>query len=357
MRAIIYRRTLSITSGAGKLIAVQAQALRGAGFDTRLACQRGAWRYWMRGGLRAHTYTADEIRQVSGTPECLVIDHAMELPGAQIVFSHNLMSQARRFMERPEMDIEADRERQFFAALNSEALVVANSMLVREAIREHFEFPQDRLRLCYPGIRTTEFSAQRRTLLRAQARRALGLRAETPLVGFVTSGDLHKRGMGIFLDTAAAMLAERPDLRFLVVGSRVLPSWMRRHALLASGTVLHRGRGRHPAKWMAALDVFLYPARFEEFGMVVMEACALGVPVITSRRVGAAECLPEPFAPWICAVPEAEQLADSTLRLLADETARSRLSAAGIEAAARFGEANYAADSLAIVASRTETAA
>jgi len=331
--------------------------LRGAGIDTRLVCQRGALRYWMRSGLRAHTRSAEAVARISGTPECLVIDHAMALPGAQVVFSHNLMAQAQLFLQRPDMDIEADRERRFFAALNPDALVVANSMLVREAIRAHFDVPEHRLRVCYPGFRAAEFSSLRRTQLRAQARRALGLRTDTPLIGFVTSGDLHKRGMGIFLDAATAMLAQTPGLRFLVVGSRVLPSWMRRHPLLARGTVLHRGRGTHPAKWIAALDVFLYPARFEEFGMVVLEACALGVPVITSRRVGAAECLPEPYAPWICAAPQAELLADASLRLLADESARSRLSAAGIETAAGLDDARYAAETLAIVASRTEAAA
>ena len=357
MRAIIYRRNLSITSGAGQLIAMQAHALRGAGIDARLACQRGSWRYWLRGGPRARTFSAEAIQRLTGTPDRLLIDHGMELPGAQFVFCHNLMTQARRYLERPDMEIEAERERRFFATLNPGAVVVANSRLVRDALVQQFELPAERLRVCYPGFRAAVFAPERRAALRTDARRALGLHPETPLVGFVTSGDLHKRGMGIFLDTAAALLADSPKLRFLVVGSRVLPSWMRRHPLLANATVLHRGRGRQPEKWMAALDVFLYPARFEEFGMVVLEACALGVPVITSRRVGAAECLPGAFAPWICSEPTPELLADATARLLADELARSRLSAAAIEAAAALDGERYGRESLAIVTRRTEAAA
>ncbi|MGD8324772.1 MAG: glycosyltransferase family 4 protein, partial [Gammaproteobacteria bacterium] len=297
MRTVVYRRSLSFTSGAGQLIAIQVRALRAAGIETELVCQRGGLRFWLRAGLRAHHLSAAASRQLAGTPERLLIDHGMELPAAQIVFSHNLMSEARRFLVRPDIDAAAAQERRYFSELNARAVIVANSQLVSRAIAEHFDWPRERLRVCYPGFRTAVFDSERRTSLRAVARRALGVAETTPLVGFVTSGDLHKRGLGVFLDAAGEMLAQRPDLRFLVTGSRMLPEWMRRHPLLRRGRLLHRARGAHPERWMSALDVFLYPARFEEFGMVVLEACALGVPVITSRRVGAAECLPEVYAP------------------------------------------------------------
>jgi len=41
----------------------------------------------------------------------------------------------------------------------------------------------------------------------------------------------------------------------------------------------------------AAADVLCVPSRQEAFGNVVLEACAAGVPVVTSRRVGASELL------------------------------------------------------------------
>ena len=72
----------------------------------------------------------------------------------------------------------------------------------------------------------------------------------------------------------------------------------------ARGVVRYRPKSRHPEPWFAALDLFLYPARFEEFGMVLAEAQAMGVPVLTSRRVGASECLPSAYAPWLLDGPE-----------------------------------------------------
>jgi hypothetical protein len=216
MRSIVYRRSLSYTSGAGQLMAMQVRAMRAAGIDTQLACQRGALRFWLRARLRARRISAGELHRLAGTPELLVIDHGMELPQAQIVFAHNLMAEARRYLERPDIDAAALREGEFFSRLDRQALVVANSKLVRDAISRHYDWPDDQLRVCHPGFRADTFSRDRRGQLRAQARRALGIADATPLVGFVTSGDLHKRGLGVFIDTATAMLRERSDLRFLV---------------------------------------------------------------------------------------------------------------------------------------------
>jgi glycosyltransferase involved in cell wall biosynthesis len=357
MRTIVYRRSLSFTSGAGQLIAMQVRALRAAGINTELVCQRGGWRFWLRSGLRARHVTAAASQGITGTPERLVVDHGMELPGAQIVFAHNLMSEARHFLDRPDIDFAAEQEHRFFSALNSEALVVANSQLVRKAIAERFQWPDELLKVCYPGYRKEVFSSERRAALRIEARKALGISADTPLIGFVTSGDLHKRGLGLFIDAATEMLTQRPDLRFLVTGSQRLPDWMHHHTLLTRGRLLHRARGTRPELWMSALDVFLFPARFEEFGMVVLEACALGVPVITSRRVGAAECLPDSYSPWICGSPDPRALADLGLRLLSDAAARASLSSAGIAAADTLSDLRYAQESLSIISSRLKAAA
>src|SRR5690606_181714 len=102
-------------------------------------------------------------------------------------------------------------------------------------------------------------------------------------------------GLDVFLDAAERIASGHSDVRFLVVGSRRMPESMRCHPLLASGKMTHRPKSTHPERWIAALDVFLYAAHFEEFGMVVSEAQAFEVPVLTSRHVGAAECLPTEY--------------------------------------------------------------
>ncbi len=229
----------------------------------------------------------------------------------------------------------------FSARLNSSATVVANSKLVAAALHEHFGIAHDRLAVLQPGFDSRRYSLSRMTELRAAARRELGVGGNTPLVGFVTSGDFAKRGLDLFLECAARIVAARPDACFLVVGSKHLPDEARTHALVRSGVVRYRPKGGRPEPWFAALDLFLYAARFEEYGMVVAEAQAMGVPVLTSRRVGASECLPDEYAPWLLDTPEPIAMAERALALLADADLRARLAGAAAATIGAFDERAY----------------
>jgi glycosyltransferase involved in cell wall biosynthesis len=55
---------------------------------------------------------------------------------------------------------------------------------------------------------------------------------------------------------------------------------------------------------LAAADVLCVPSRQEAFGNVVLEACAAGVPVVTSQLVGAAELLEGPCARLVVPRPD-----------------------------------------------------
>jgi glycosyltransferase involved in cell wall biosynthesis len=145
----------------------------------------------------------------------------------------------------------------------------------------------------------------------------------------------------LFLESAAQIAAARPATRFLVVGSKVLPDWARAHELVRSGRLLHRPKGREPERWMAALDLFLYAARFEEFGLVVLEAQALGIAVLTSRRVGAAECLAPEYGRWLLDRPDPAVFAKNAVALLEDAETRYALGAAGASCAEAFDRDAY----------------
>ena len=222
-----------------------------------------------------------------------------------------------------------------------------------EALHAHFGIARERLAVLYPGYSAARYSLERAAELRGGARSALGVEPRAPLVGFVTSGDFAKRGLDLFLDCAARIASARPDVRFLVVGSKELPEHARTHALVRSGVVLYRPKSLRPERWFAALDLFLYAARFEEFGMVLSEAQAMGVPVLTSRLVGASECLPDVYASWLLDRPEPAELAARAMTLLADAEARGRLAAAAAATVMAFDERSYAEGTQRLIALRT----
>jgi glycosyltransferase involved in cell wall biosynthesis len=347
MRTQLFTKRLDFNSGTGQLLRTQVRALRAAGVDAVLACERGGLRYFLRTGIRTRRTSVAALRSRRDPLE-IIVDHNLAVPEADIVFVHNLATEANRFLPAANVS-RAEEEREFFDALPERTPIVANSELVKSALVAHFALKPERIIVHHPGHEAARFAAESRRELRARARRLLGFGESTPVAGFVTSGDFRKRGLDLFIAVAEKIAAAEPEARFLVVGGRELPRQAAEHPLFASGKAKHRAKNHSPELWMAALDVFVYPARYEEFGMVVLEALALGVPIVTSRRVGAAECLPAEYAPWLGAAPDAEEFAAHTLTLLHDRDTRERLSTVGSRAAHDWDDTRYGRETVATI--------
>lgn len=348
MSILLYRPSLDVRSGAGQLIRMQAEGLAAAGETVRVGCERGALKFFLRTGCRARRYSRGAANALAASG-VLLVDHGLALSSAHLVFVHNLYSEALDFLPRPEWAEAAAQETQFFAQLDRDTPIVANSELVKNALQRRFDLGAARIGVHYPGYDSERFRASRTLALRREARDALQLDQHAPLIGFVTSGDFQKRGLDVFLDTAERVSSARPDCRFLVVGSKQLPAVARQHDLVASGRVLHRPKTSQPELFMAALDLFVYTACFEEFGMVILEAQALGIPILTSRRVGASECLPPDYAAHLLETPEPGLLADKALALLTDTQTRVELAAAGLRNVVGYRRETYAAQSVAAI--------
>ncbi len=88
------------------------------------------------------------------------------------------------------------------------------------------------------------------------------------------------------------------------------------------------------ALWYSGAEAFVYPSRYEGFGMPVAEAMACGTPVIAST----ASSLPEVVGDAGLLVPpdDEDAWADALAHVLANNSVRDALSAAGRKQAARF---------------------
>jgi glycosyltransferase involved in cell wall biosynthesis len=86
--------------------------------------------------------------------------------------------------------------------------------------------------------------------------------------------------------------------------------------------------------WYNAADLFVYPSRFEGFGLPVLEAMACGVPVVTTN----ASSLPEVAgdAALLVAPDDEGQLVEAMRCGLSDQTLRQEIRAKGLAQAARF---------------------
>jgi glycosyltransferase involved in cell wall biosynthesis len=82
-------------------------------------------------------------------------------------------------------------------------------------------------------------------------------------------------------------------------------------------------------EYFRAADVFFFPTHLEGFGIVVAEAMAAGLPVVTTRAKGVRGVVAEGETALCCDVGDAECMAQALDALTRDPELRRRLGAAG----------------------------
>lgn len=96
------------------------------------------------------------------------------------------------------------------------------------------------------------------------------------------------------LDLLLRAMTRLPEARLAVVGEDSLegPHFRAMARDLGLETrVRFVGRQPEPAPWFQACDLFVFPTRYEPFGMVVTEAMACGLPVLVPFAAGASEII------------------------------------------------------------------
>lgn len=149
------------------------------------------------------------------------------------------------------------------------------------------------------------------------------------------------------IDTAIRALADLREARLTVIGSGEDAHLRELEALAADEGVADRvafglrARADLPAAYAAA-DVTLFPVRWEEpWGLVPLEAMAVGRPVVATGTGGSGEYLEHERNCLRFAPGDHHGLADAVRRLAGDPALRARLRDEGTRTADHFTEPRY----------------
>jgi glycosyltransferase involved in cell wall biosynthesis len=92
------------------------------------------------------------------------------------------------------------------------------------------------------------------------------------------------------LDVALQAVARTPPWTLLVIGDGDRERYEAVAAELgAADRVRFVGRQPAPARFLAAADAFVFPSAYETFSLAVLEAGAVGLPLVVTRTAGTAE--------------------------------------------------------------------
>jgi glycosyltransferase involved in cell wall biosynthesis len=194
----------------------------------------------------------------------------------------------------------------------------------------------NKIRLLPEGLDLDTWSRDR---IDRSIRSELGIAPETPVIGFVARLDPWK-GLDVFLEAAARVSLRFPDAVFLVAGDAPAGFEKYRDRMIALSVELglkdrvqflgwHYRMDDIPAL-MASLDVFSHTSLAPEpFGLVLIEAMAMGCPVVAARAGGPLEIIEDSVSGLLTEVADAEAHANAICALLADRDYRGRIAAAG----------------------------
>ncbi len=206
-------------------------------------------------------------------------------------------------------------------------LIVASSRMVRRHFHEYHGIGPERIRVIPNAVDPKRFHQPDRLKLRGELRDSLGIAPDEPAALFV-GHNYRLKGLDPLLHAVAQLAL--PSFHLLVCGSRKTGFYRRRLRRLGVAARVHL-LGYRPdvhACFFAA-DFLVHPTFYDPCSLVVPEALACGLPVITSRYNGAAELLHPPHDGLVIDDPHDHARLAECIRHWCDPAAR----AAGAEAA------------------------
>jgi glycosyltransferase involved in cell wall biosynthesis len=143
----------------------------------------------------------------------------------------------------------------------------------------------------------------------------------------------RRKGVDDFIEMARTVAADCPPARFLIVGDGVLRGELEAHAREAGlgSRIVFAGWEPASAPSYAAMDVFVMASTHEGGPTSLLEAMAMGLPVVATRVGMVPEVVKDGVTGFICSPSSPDQLATAVTRLLQDQHAARRVGVAARE--------------------------
>lgn len=160
--------------------------------------------------------------------------------------------------------------------------------------------------------------------------RSLGLPDDAILIGVV--GRLVPfKGHRVLLKSMRQVIGSHPNAYLLVVGDGPLREKLEEQVkeLGISQNVRFLGFIDEPGRYMAALDLFVLPSVNEPFGIVLLEAMAMGLPVVSTRAGGVPDIIEDGVTGLLAEPGDEKSLASAIEKVLDDKKLRKSLAQNG----------------------------
>jgi len=213
--------------------------------------------------------------------------------------------------------------------------VVAVSTGIKEHCLNSGLCSEDKVTVIHPALDTTAFRAG--VIPRMRLREELGLSDDSLVIGTNARLEVQK-GIDFLLETFRDVQAQEPRAELVIAGhgkQRLILEAQARELGIADKVKFCGFRSDIPVV-LAGLDLFVLPSRTEGFGVALVEAMAMKLPVIGTRVGGITDILAGETCGVLVEHGDVKGFADAIVKLLQDPETRSRLGLAAQKRAQAF---------------------
>ena len=213
------------------------------------------------------------------------------------------------------------------SALITDRLVV----LTEQEKNDHLHFhiaPENKFSEVHSGINLDRFSDT--SVDPAAMKKKLTIPEGNLVVG--TTGRLtHIKGHRYLIEAAGKIVSSKPDTTFVFLGDGELLDELKNMASISSieENIKFLGWRQDVAEVMSTFDVFVLPSLNEGMGRVLVEAMALGKPIVASDIGGIPNLVVNGENGYLVPVGDVETLAVKIITLLDDPGKREKMGNAG----------------------------
>ena len=221
--------------------------------------------------------------------------------------------------------------------------ISANSHRTQADLIKFYGANSEKIQVIYNGIDASRF-----TPTNSRFRREIRQRYQIPETSVVVLfvGEYRRKGLATVIRALGEL--QDPRIHLLAVGKGNLEQYqtLAKQAGI-SQQVTFAGPARDIEQVFGAADMFVFPTYYEPFGMVITEAMASSLPVITSRSAGASEMISEGESGLLLDNPgDPHELSQKIKILLTDETNRKQIGKSARAAASIYNWSHVADDTL-----------
>ena len=175
-----------------------------------------------------------------------------------------------------------------------------NSKAGARAYEKWLDLPKGHIRVIHNGFDLNTVHKRCTSNCRQKYRKRHHIPPDSPLVGTVIRLTEEKRPL-LLADIAAHIRQAVPEAHFLVVGDGMLRAEFEdRVSTWDFSEAVHIvGYEEDALSAIAAMDLFLLTSRAEGLPNVLLEAQAMGVPVVTTDAGGAKEAVEHGYSGWV----------------------------------------------------------